>query len=419
MSSLSSPRRHADLRPGERLRVARRLRRVDRRRFAGERRRSGAARVPRDPAADVRDRARRDRSRHSLVGRGTLLRPSTLGRPARARDAEADGGRAILHRPGMRTPVRSVERLGHNRYLARPVAQAWAYIKEQGFLGMIIPKRYGGRAFSAYAHSQVIMKLATHSSAAVSVMVPNSLGPAELLLHYGTEAQKDYYLPRLARGDEIPCFALTSPYAGSDAAAIPDVGIVCRGVHEGRKTLAFRALDPDHLLGDADAPGITCALIPAKHPGVHIGRRHWPLNAVDGMPRGGAHDFAAVVERRHVEARGARHRRLCRRPPPVPHLNRQVRGIQEALGRMGGNLYCDGCRAPPVRAGRRSRREAVGHFHDRQVSPDRARPQGRQRRHGRGCGQWHLHGTVELSGARISRCRSRSRSKARTFSRAA
>jgi acyl-CoA dehydrogenase len=181
--------------------------------------------------------------------------------------------------------------------------QTWQFIKSKGFLGMIIPKQYGGKQFSAYAHSQVIMKLATRcSAAAVSVMVPNSLGPAELLMHYGTEAQKNHYLPRLARGDEIPCFALTSPYAGSDAAAIPDVGIVCKGLHEGRETLgfrvtwekryitlgpiatvlglAFRALDPDHLLGTADEAGITCALIPTKHPGVNIGRRHWPLNAV-------------------------------------------------------------------------------------------------------------------------------------------
>src|ERR1700761_5574561 len=119
--------------------------------------------------------------------------------------------------------------------------QTWQYIKERGFLGMIIPKQYGGKQFSAYAHSQVIMKLATRcSAAAVSVMVPNSLGPAELLMHYGTEEQKNYYLPRLARGIEIPCFALTSPYAGSDAAAIPDVGIVCKGTFEGRETLGFR-----------------------------------------------------------------------------------------------------------------------------------------------------------------------------------
>ena len=158
--------------------------------------------------------------------------------------------------------------------------QTWQFIKSKGFLSMIIPKQYGGKQFSAYAHSQVIMKLATRcSAAAVSVMVPNSLGPAELLMHYGTEAQKNHYLPRLARGDEIPCFALTSPYAGSDAAAIPDVGIVCKGWHEGREVLgfrvtwekryitlgpvatvlglAFRALDPDHLLGPADEAGIT------------------------------------------------------------------------------------------------------------------------------------------------------------------
>lgn len=119
--------------------------------------------------------------------------------------------------------------------------QTWQYIKEHGFLGMIIPKQYGGKQFSAYAHSQVIMKLSTRcSAAAVSVMVPNSLGPAELLMHYGTEEQKNHYLPRLARGEDIPCFALTSPYAGSDAAAIPDVGIVCKGTFEGRETLGFR-----------------------------------------------------------------------------------------------------------------------------------------------------------------------------------
>ena len=119
--------------------------------------------------------------------------------------------------------------------------EGWQYTKEAGFLGMIIPKQYGGKGFSHYAHSQVVMKLSTRcSAAAISVMVPNSLGPAELLLHYGTDAQRNYYLPRLARGDDIPCFALTSPYAGSDAGAIPDLGIVCKGMHEGEEVLGFK-----------------------------------------------------------------------------------------------------------------------------------------------------------------------------------
>lgn len=188
---------------------------------------------------------------------------------------------------------------------------AWAYIKDKGFLGMIIPKRYGGLEFSAYAHSQVVTRLSTRSSAlAVSVMVPNSLGPAELLLQYGTEAQKDHYLPRLAKGLEIPAFALTSPWAGSDAAAIPDTGVVCHGQWEGQQVLgmrvswdkryitlapvctvfglAFHLFDPDKLLGGKVDIGITCALIPAAHPGVEIGRRHFPLNAqfMNGPVRG-------------------------------------------------------------------------------------------------------------------------------------
>ena len=181
--------------------------------------------------------------------------------------------------------------------------QAWQFIKDKGFLGMIIPKRYGGREFSATAHSLVIQKLASRcGAAAVHVMVPNSLGPAELLLNYGTEEQKNHYLPRLAKGLEIPCFGLTNPHAGSDAAAIPDSGVVCKGVWEGKEILgmrltwekryitlgpistllglAFRLHDPDHLLGDREDIGITCALVPSHTPGVNIGRRHNPLNAV-------------------------------------------------------------------------------------------------------------------------------------------
>jgi len=181
--------------------------------------------------------------------------------------------------------------------------QAWQFIKDKGFLGMIIPKRYGGKEFSATLHSQVIQKLASRcGAAAVHVMVPNSLGPAELLLHYGTEEQKNHYLPRLAKGLEIPCFGLTNPHAGSDAAAIPDFGVVCKGVWEGREVLgmrvtwekryitlgpistllglAIRLHDPDHLLGDKEDIGITCALVPSHTPGVNIGRRHNPLNAV-------------------------------------------------------------------------------------------------------------------------------------------
>ena len=117
----------------------------------------------------------------------------------------------------------------------------WRFMKEQKFLGMIIPKKYGGLGFSANAHSTIVMKLASRSvSGAVSVMVPNSLGPAELLLHYGTEEQKDYYLPRLAVGEEVPCFALTGPFAGSDAGAMRAYGVVCKGMHDGKEVLGMK-----------------------------------------------------------------------------------------------------------------------------------------------------------------------------------
>jgi acyl-CoA dehydrogenase len=178
----------------------------------------------------------------------------------------------------------------------------WDYIKAKGFFAMIIPKKYGGLEFSAYAHSCVLVKLASRSGVLAStVAVPNSLGPAELLLHYGTDEQRSHYLPRLARGEDVPCFALTGPRAGSDAASIPDTGIVCRGMYEGREVigvklnfskryitlapvatvigLAFRLFDPDKLLADGRTDfGITCALIPRHTPGISIGRRHFPLN---------------------------------------------------------------------------------------------------------------------------------------------
>jgi acyl-CoA dehydrogenase len=180
-------------------------------------------------------------------------------------------------------------------------AAVWSFIKSRGFFAMIIPRRYGGLEFSAYAHSCVLIKIASRSATASStIAVPNSLGPAELLLHYGTEAQKNHYLPRLARGDDVPCFALTGPRAGSDAASIPDTGIICKGQWQGREItgirlnfskryitlapiatvigLAFRLYDPEHLMGGKEDLGITCALIPRDTPGVAIGRRHFPLN---------------------------------------------------------------------------------------------------------------------------------------------
>ncbi len=272
--------------------------------------------------------------------------------------------------------------------------QVWQTIKDKGFLGMIIPKAYGGKGFSAYAHSQVVTKLSTRcSAAAVTVMVPNSLGPAELLLHYGTDEQKRHYLPRLAKGLEIPCFALTNPHAGSDAAAIPDRGVVCRGVWEGREVigmrvtwdkryitlgpvatllgLAFRLYDPERLLGEEADVGITCALVPTATPGVHIGRRHMPLNAVFqngpnwgkdvfmpldwiiGGPEMAGQGWRMLMEclaagrsislpssnvgmsKLAVRATGAYARVRTQFRTPIGRFE----GIEEALTRMGGNLY--------------------------------------------------------------------------------
>ncbi|BEH16432.1 MULTISPECIES: acyl-CoA dehydrogenase [Marinobacter] len=181
--------------------------------------------------------------------------------------------------------------------------KVWKFIRDKGFFGLVIPKEDGGLGFSNTAHSEIVMKISTRSvSAAVTVMVPNSLGPGELLMHYGTDDQKHHYLPRLAKGKEIPCFALTSPVAGSDAGAIPDKGIVCKGEWNGKEVLglkvtwnkryitlapvatliglAIKVYDPEHLIGDQDDIGVTCVMVPRETDGVNAGARHLPMNTV-------------------------------------------------------------------------------------------------------------------------------------------
>ncbi|MDP4984254.1 acyl-CoA dehydrogenase [Pseudoalteromonas tunicata] len=185
------------------------------------------------------------------------------------------------------------------------------FLKKERFFSLIIPKAYGGREFSPYANSTIVATIATKSSGvAVTVMVPNSLGPGELLMHYGTEEQRSFWLPRLSNGTDIPCFALTSPEAGSDAGGIPDQGIVTKGLYQGKEVLglsitwdkryitlapiatvlglAFKVRDPEGLLGAKEDLGITCALIPREHPGVELGNRHDPMGIrfYNGTTRG-------------------------------------------------------------------------------------------------------------------------------------
>lgn len=273
--------------------------------------------------------------------------------------------------------------------------QAWQFIRENGFIGLIIPKEYGGLGFSALAHSEIVMKLTTRAStAAITVMVPNSLGPAELLLHYGTQAQKEHYLPRLAQGLEVPCFALTNPDAGSDAGAIPDFGIVCRGEWEGRTDvlgirlswekryitlapvatllgLAFQLYDPDHFLGEQKELGITLALIPTHTPGVRVGRRHLPLNAafmngptwgkdvfvpmdcvvggVDYVGQGWKMLMNALAAGRSISlpANSCGTAKMCALTTGAYGRVRQqfrlsigrFEGVEEAIARIGGNAY--------------------------------------------------------------------------------
>ncbi|HAB64239.1 MAG TPA: acyl-CoA dehydrogenase, partial [Pseudomonas sp.] len=272
--------------------------------------------------------------------------------------------------------------------------EAWDYIKAEGFFALIIPKEYGGKGFSAYAHSQIVMKLATRSGdLATTVMVPNSLGPAELLMHYGTDEQRNHYLPRLANGTDIPCFALTGPYAGSDAGAMNDSGVICRGQWEGEEVLglrlnwekryitlgpvatllgvAFKTYDPEHLLGDEEELGISLALIPTDTAGVEIGRRHLPLGAafMNG-PNWGKDVFVpleAIIGGRDMIGKGWMMLMNCLsagRPISLPATGAsaaktcsyvsgryaQIReqfnvplsafeGIQEPLARIGGNAW--------------------------------------------------------------------------------
>jgi len=195
----------------------------------------------------------------------------------------------------------------------------WQFLKDKGFFALIIPPQYGGLGFSPYAQSCAMTKLTTRSiTAGVTAMVPNSLGPGELLLHFGTDEQKNYWLPRLARGEEIPCFGLTGPEAGSDAGSIPDIGVIGYGEHNGERVLgirltfakrwitlapiatviglAFKLFDPEHLLGDAEKSeyGITCVLLPANHPGVHTGLRHNPSAPFMNGPVSGTDVFIPI-----------------------------------------------------------------------------------------------------------------------------
>lgn len=295
-------------------------------------------------------------------------------------------------------PVEEACRLANDFQITHEMAdlppELWAYLKEHRFFAMIIKKEYGGLEFSAYAQSRVLQKLSGVSGIlAITVGVPNSLGPGELLQHYGTDEQKDHYLPRLARGQEIPCFALTSPEAGSDAGAIPDTGIVCMGEWQGQQVLgmsltwnkryitlapiatvlglAFKLSDPDKLLGNEEDLGITCALIPTHTPGVEIGKRHFPLNVpfqngptrgkdifvpidyIIGGPKMAGQGWRMLVECLSV-GRGITLpsnstgglKSVAMATGAYAHIRRQFRisigkmeGIEEPLARIAGNAY--------------------------------------------------------------------------------
>ncbi|GAB6068279.1 acyl-CoA dehydrogenase [Methylothermus subterraneus] len=273
--------------------------------------------------------------------------------------------------------------------------EVWQFLKRNRFFGLVLPQEYGGLGFSARAHSEIVLKIASRSlTAGVTVMVPNSLGPGELILKYGTPAQKEYYLPRLARGEEIPCFALTSPEAGSDASAMTDTGLVCRRDFNGEKGvlgillnwdkryitlapvatllgLAFKLYDPDHLLGDREDLGITLALIPTNTPGVEIGARHdpmgipfqngptrgrevfipldWVVGGRAGVGQGWRMLMECLAEGRGISLpalAAAAAKLACRTTFAYARIRRQFEvpisafeGVAEALGKIGGLSY--------------------------------------------------------------------------------
>ncbi|MDW8480261.1 MAG: acyl-CoA dehydrogenase [Xanthomonadales bacterium] len=301
--------------------------------------------------------------------------------------------RAFLEGP-CETLCRMIEDFEITHHHADLPPELWEFLKRERFFGMIIPREFGGLGFSAQAHALVLQKIASISPTVSStVAVPNSLGPAELLLHYGTEEQKRHWLPRLACGEEIPCFALTGPQAGSDATSIPDYGVVCRRVVDGREQLgirltfdkryitlapvatviglAFRLYDPERLLGGEEDLGITLALVPRATPGVEIGRRHFPLNipfqngpirgrdvfvpleAIIGGPRMAGHGWRMLIEclsvgraislpsstagamKMAAAAVGAYARIRKQFGLPIGRFE----GVQEALARIAGNAY--------------------------------------------------------------------------------
>ncbi len=352
--------------------------------------------------------------------------------------------------------------------------EVWAFVKKHGFLGMLISKEHGGLGFSPQAQSLVLGKIASRSPDAVTiVMVPNSLGPGELIEKYGTPEQKHYYLPRLAKGLEVPCFSLTGPTSGSDAATMRDVGYVTRGRHEGQDVvgirvswdkryitlgpvatlvgLAFRLFDPENLLGRGEDIGITVALVPANHPGVNIGRRHLPSGT--GFPNGpnwgkdvfipmdwviGGDKMAGQGWRMLMEclaagrsislpsssAAGAKSllrntTRLRAHPQAVRPADRQDGGPRGAARAHGGGGLRQRGRARRHGLHGEPGREAVGDLGHHEVPDDRAHAPLAQRRHGPARRPRHLRRADELPAWRPTRrCRSPSRSKAPTSSRA-